>query len=166
MTLLLLAFMFVFRVVVPGLSAAPPEPQALVIEAPNMERDMLGAMNAERAVHGLPALEWWEPLAVVARERSTNIQAAGTMAHHVDGRLLYWEMLLGHGWYWDLGGENLARVSGPQDESVATAMRMLMASPGHRDNILHPQFRYAAVGLATVDNTRVYCILFVDRYYR
>lgn len=171
MTFLLLAFStaaLAFRMFVPGLSHQPPEPtpQPIVIEAPNLEREMFDAMNAERAGHGVAPLQWAEPLAEVARERSAYIHATGHTAHHRDGRLLYYDLLVDAGWIWDLGGENVARVSGAEAESLPTAMRMLMASPGHRDNILHPQFRYAAVGLVTVDNTRVYTILFVDRYYR
>ena len=162
MTLLLLAFMFVFRVVVPGLSAAPPEPQALVIEAPNLEQDMLGAMNAERAAHGLPALEWVEGFADVGRERAEYVIATGDFSHRSGDRVLFNEALLAHGYLWDNGGENIARVSGAADASVPTAMRMLMASPGHRDNILHPLWRYAGVGMAESGNTRVYTMIFID----
>ncbi len=47
-----------------------------------------------------------------------------------------------HGW----AGENLARNNYPDDESVAVAIRDLMASPPHRANILN--VNYSAIGVA------------------
>jgi uncharacterized protein YkwD len=49
-----------------------------------------------------------------------------------------------YGW----AGENLARNNYPDSETVAVAIRDLMASPSHRDNILNVHYTQMGVAVA------------------
>jgi len=49
-----------------------------------------------------------------------------------------------HGW----SGENLARNNYPDDETVAVAIRDLMASASHRENILSGNYTSMGVAVA------------------
>lgn len=151
MTLLLLAFTLSFSLFVPGLAASPP----------NFEREMFDAINVERREHGLAPVEWVEGIAAASRERAGDVLETGEVVHRRQGVVLMNERLLAHGFLWDNGGENIARVSGGGTEK---AMAMLMASPSHRGNILNPMWRYAGVGTAQSGNTRVYVMIFIDVY--
>ena len=66
--------------------------------------------------------------------------------------------LAAHGW----AGENLARNNYPDDQSVAVAIRDLMASQGHRDIILGPNYTHLAVA-AVNDGTGMwyYTMIFI-----
>ncbi len=63
-----------------------------------------------------------------------------------------------YGW----AGENLARNNYPDDETVAVAIRDLMASEGHRSNILSPN--YMRMGVSMVmdsEGIRYFTMIFV-----
>ena len=49
-----------------------------------------------------------------------------------------------YGW----AGENLARNNYPNDQTVGVAIRDLMASPGHRANILSTNYTHMGIGFA------------------
>ena len=109
---------------------------------------LFNAINSARADNGMSALGLNSCVVFVANLRSEDMAAKGYFAHespHGDTAFsLMNEYGVGYGW----AGENLARNNYPDSESVAVAIRDLMASPGHRANILHAEFTQLGVGFA------------------
>ena len=103
-----------------------------------LEDDMLSLLNAERSSNSLPVLASDPDLREVA------------VAHSED-------MFLND--FFDLIGENIAMNSGYSDP-VQVAHDSLMASPGHRANILSDQYDHVGIGIATDGDVYYYTQLF------
>ena len=84
----------------------------------------------------------------VAQLRSDDMASIGYFSHTSPTGETAFSLLdahrVPHGW----AGENLARNNYPDDESVAVAIRDLMASDGHRANILHANYTSLGVAVA------------------
>jgi uncharacterized protein YkwD len=157
----------------PG-SAAPPEapattPAAQAQQAPapassdgapgvrsDMESQMVAGINAQRAAAGLPGLSVMSSLTQVARARSSDMIARGYFGHN-GGAVFGMLDAAGIGYSW--AGENISRNNYPDGESVAVAMRDLMASPTHRANILHGSFTRVGVGCVKDSGGMKYCTM-------
>lgn len=138
--------------------AAPPVPVAQaapVLKAPvdplvalvtEIEDQVFAAANAARAEAGLAPLERLTELDAVARGWSTMLATEGSdLAHNPD----YSEQIPQG---WSLAGENAAwtgetRVV-PADEIAGPMHQGWMDSPGHRENILNPEYTHLGVGVA------------------
>jgi len=117
--------------------------------------DLFNAVNGARAQNGMGALAASGCVTYVAQLRSNDMASRGYFAHvSPDGSSAFTLLdayAVPSGW----AGENLARNNYPASETVAVAIRDLMASPSHRDNILNPN--YTAMGVAvTLDATGIY----------
>ncbi|MCC6382159.1 MAG: hypothetical protein IT304_06590 [Dehalococcoidia bacterium] len=123
---------------------------------------MLDRINNARLEHGLPTLLRYDYLDGVALARAESLAAYGYFDHHApDGSSAFSE-LAGRGILYRLAGENLARNNHPEGRTVDAAFDALMASPGHRSNILEPIF--GAVGMAAVeaDGMWLYVTIFTN----
>ncbi|MCL4240348.1 MAG: hypothetical protein KJ048_03250 [Dehalococcoidia bacterium] len=159
----------------PAPPAAAPEPSATVQTLPSSVEQpvdivvvadkaagLLDAMNAARIAEGLPALERDQALEDVAYARARNLVVNGYFDHYApDGQSAFSE-LAARGVTYGLAGENLARNNYPEPRTVAAAVDGLMASPGHRANILEE--RFSRVGVAAVRDGRMwlYVTVFMD----
>ena len=92
-------------------------------------------VNAERVKAGRRPLALSGCAAGFARSWATTLAARGTLAHQDLGRVL---RTCRH----TRSGENVAYTSGTPESMV----RMWMASPGHRANILSTAYTHAGVG--------------------
>jgi uncharacterized protein YkwD len=112
--------------------------------------DLFNDINIERANAGEPALAVDGCVTYVAELRSSDMAMRNYFSHTSPDGTGAFDLLdaydVPHGW----AGENLARNNYPDDQSVAVAIRALMASPGHRDNILSTN--YTALGVAAVND--------------
>lgn len=109
---------------------------------PDLEAQMLVLVNAERRAAGLPAVEPDGELTEVARAHSRDMLARGYFSHYSpEGRDLE-DRLRGSRVRYLTAGENLALAP-----TLYTAHKGLMHSPGHRANILRPQFGRLGVGI-------------------
>lgn len=103
---------------------------------------MLTWLNEVRRTAGVGPLLPHAPLAAAARAKCAEVVALGRLAHRGgrwgDPRRLQAAFGVRAR---VMGGENLAAY-----RDAAAACRALLASPGHRSNILHPA--HAAVGVA------------------
>lgn len=109
---------------------------------PDLEALMLQMVNAERASHGLRPLKPDPELAEVARAHSRDMFARGYFSHVTpDGKELSHRIRQAKLGYF-VAGENLALAP-----TLARAHQGLMKSPGHRANILRPQFGRLGVGV-------------------
>jgi len=135
---------------------APVEPQASLqlhyqvhdakVRA-DLEAQMLALLNAERVANGLPALQADPALAEVARAHSRDMFARGYFSHASPEGGQASDRMRRAGVPFLVAGENLALAP-----TLAMAHRGLMNSPGHRANILRPQF--GRVGIGVLDGGR------------
>ncbi len=108
---------------------------------PDAEVGMLNLVNQERARAGLPPLVMDETLRQVARQHSREMFELGYFGHDSPVTGSPTDRLLRAGVRFRVAGENLAYAP-----NVRLAHEGLMNSPGHRANILNPQFRRVGIG--------------------
>jgi uncharacterized protein YkwD len=106
--------------------------------------------NRDRAAHGLAALRDNGKLRRAAEAHSGDMVAQGYFAHDSLSGAGMVDRILGTGYGrgrgWSLG-ENIAWGTGVL-ATAAEIQRAWMESPGHRANILRPQFREIGIGIA------------------
>lgn len=143
-------------------------PAAGVVQTTNLQSSreksaaLVDLMNGARMRLGGAALEVDDSLAEVALARARNLIANGYFDHYApDGESAFTE-LAARGIQYRLAGENLARNNYAESRTVGAAFDGLMASAGHRANILEP--RFSSVGVAAVQSGRmwVYVTVFLN----
>lgn len=136
-----------------ALAQVPKSAGPAVLEAAVLEVAIFDAINGQRQKHGLEALRWDEPLASIARQTSRNLVNRRRLDHiDLAGQGPSQRVARGHRRLIGLVGENLAAFSGHWPDSVETLAGQMvqgwMDSPGHRKNILRPDYTHSAIGLA------------------
>jgi hypothetical protein len=115
----------------PGDVPDPDDPEAFVLDM----------VNAERRRYDLPDLVQLAPLALVARTHSEAMRDGLSFGHvspaTPDVRIAT------AGIPFSVALENVSRAS-----TLAEAVTLFMASPGHRANVLDPRVTHAGVGVA------------------
>ena len=109
---------------------------------PQAEQEMFRMVNTERAKAGLALLAFDNPLRDVARAHSKDMFERGYFSHYTPEGLSPFDRMDDHGIEYSFAGENLALAP-----STELAMQGLMNSPGHRKNILSPNFRKVGIGV-------------------
>ncbi|HEY8345418.1 MAG TPA: CAP domain-containing protein [Bacillota bacterium] len=110
----------------------------------SMEQKMVTLVNQERAKAGLQQLKVDMPLVNLARKKSQDMIDKGYFGHTSPTYGSPFDMMKNAGIKYYTAGENLAGAG-----SVESAHSALMASPGHRANILNSKYNYFGVGVAT-----------------
>jgi uncharacterized YkwD family protein len=126
------------KVSIPQPSAAPASAGGLS----DMENQMVQLVNSERSRRGLPALQVDPSLTKVARLKSQDMINRGYFSHTSPTYGSPFDMMRHYGITYRTAGENIAL-----DFSVAHAHQALMASTGHRANILGRQFNKIGIGV-------------------
>jgi len=109
---------------------------------PDLEKQMLDLVNGERAANGLAPLAPDPELTEVARRHSADMFLRGYFAHDTpEGRSPFDRMREANVRFL-VAGENLALAP-----TLSLAHTGLMNSPGHRANILRPQFGRVGIGI-------------------
>jgi len=112
------------------------------VARPHLEAKMLEMVNEERAKEGLPPLEADPEQTRVARAHSKDMFARGYFAHeNPDGKSPF-DRMKESGVKFRTAGENLALA-----QTLEIAHRNLMNSPGHRANIMNPDFGRLGIGI-------------------
>jgi uncharacterized protein YkwD len=114
---------------------------------PSLEAQMLDLINRERAAAGLDPVEADPELTQVARRHSADMFARGYFSHDTPEGLDPFDRMRESGVRFRAAGENLAIAP-----TLQIAHTGLMNSPGHRANILRPQF--GRVGIGVLDGGR------------
>lgn len=123
-------------------SIALRAPVARTVVRSDLEDTMLELVNGERSKRGLHLLKPDPVLAELARAHSRDMYARGYFSHVTpDGRDLADRMRTARLGYL-AAGENLALAP-----TLIAAHQGLMHSPGHRANILRPQFGRVGIGV-------------------
>lgn len=113
---------------------------------PSAEEQMLRLLNDERTRLSLTQLVRDSTLDAAARAHSVDMLQRGYFAHEtLEGRTPL-DRMRAAGSQFSFAGENLALAP-----TVALAHQGLMESPGHRANILGPEFRRVGIGAARAD---------------
>lgn len=113
-------------------------------------------INARRSDAGMAALEWNEKAAQVARVHSNNMAQYNFFSHQgldgnlVDGRA--GKLGLNN---WAAIGENIAFMKG-YDDPVEAAITNWLRSPGHKKNLLNPDWTETGVGLSVTPDGKYY----------
>lgn len=106
------------------------------------EQQMLDLINSERVKKGVKPLIADSRLVKAARLKSQDMIDNDYFAHESAKYGAPSELVAAQGVSYHCVGENLARSG-----TVQQAHRGLMGSPGHRQNILNPQFRLIGIGI-------------------
>ena len=109
---------------------------------PELEKRMLDLVNAERVKAGLRPLVADPELTDVARQHSADMFARGYFAHDTPDGLTPFDRMRNAHVQFLTAGENLALAP-----TLPVAHNGLMNSPGHRANILRPQFGRVGIGI-------------------
>ena len=115
------------------------------------EKQLFEELNQSRQKAGLPALEWDERLAQAAREHSKRMVETNKLAHVVDGEEPLGERLSATGIHFNRSGENIGYNTEFDD-----IHRAWMDSPGHRENILSPNYNMVGIGIARSEDGLFY----------
>jgi uncharacterized protein YkwD len=136
----------------PGLVLTPPSPgetERLVIGptgalTPDQDAEMRmwQLVNQERERSGLRPLAFDEELRPVTRAHSREMFELGYFSHTSPVTGTPFDRMRAAGVRFGIAGENLAYT-----RTVEMAHTGLMASPGHRANILRPEFRRVGIGV-------------------
>jgi len=121
----------------------PPDPPLADQDA--AEALALELLQRDRARHGLDRLISDPALVAVARAHAADMRDAGFFGHHSPTTGLLGDRLRAAGYRASAHGENLAR-----NDSLGEAEASLMASIGHRKNLLDRDFTHVGVGVVAV----------------
>lgn len=106
------------------------------------ENTMLELINNERVANDLAPLEMDDKLREVARKQSLDMFVRGYFSHTNPDGMSPFDRMDRAGIEYMIAGENLALAP-----NVTIAHNGLMNSPGHRANILTPDFRKIGIGV-------------------
>lgn len=120
------------------------------------EQQMVKAVNKERSERGLAPLVMDMNLRTVAREYATDMLQRGYFSHNNPEGFSPFDRMAIAGITYRSAGENLALAP-----NVDLAMQGLMNSPGHKANILSPNFGRIAIG---VMDGGIYGQMFVQEF--
>lgn len=109
---------------------------------PEAEKEMLKLVNIEREKQGLEPVEYNSALEDVARAHSKDMFARGYFSHYTPEGASPFDRMEEYGITYGYAGENLALAP-----TTSLAMQGLMNSPGHRANILSPNFTKLGIGV-------------------
>jgi uncharacterized protein YkwD len=109
---------------------------------PDLEKRMLDLVNQERRAAGLSQLTADPELTEVARRHSADMFARGYFAHDTPEGLSPFDRMRDANVKFTTAGENLALAP-----TIPVAHTGLMNSPGHRANILRPEFGRVGIGV-------------------
>jgi len=109
---------------------------------PDLEKRMLDLVNQERVAAGLKPLAPDPELTEVARRHSADMFARGYFAHDTPEGASPFDRMRSAKVSFTTAGENLALAP-----TIPVAHSGLMNSPGHRANILRPEFGRVGIGV-------------------
>ena len=124
----------------------------------NAENSMLKLVNSERTSRGITALSLSQNLTDVGTMHCEDMFKNGYFSHFTQNGLSPFDRMAQNNITFNFAGENLALAP-----SVTLAMKGLMQSPGHRENILSKDFH--KIGIGVVDGGiygEMFCQEFTD----
>jgi uncharacterized protein YkwD len=121
-----------------------------------LERDAFQLINTERSLAGLSTLKWSDKIAEVARLHSNNMAEGDFFSHKgLDGLMVDERAEQLNMGAWTAIGENIAFMKG-YENPVEIAVQKWLQSPGHKKNLLNPDWTETAIGLAVTADGKYY----------
>jgi uncharacterized protein YkwD len=132
---------------------SPPPGRSGIQILKEVEQEVFRLTNEVRRQQGLPPLAPDQALSGAARQHSADMLARRYFSHVTpEGQTLINRLPPGYAPVISSFGENIWLGSGQDLRSsrllAQTIMQGLMASPGHRENILNPRYTHLGVGVA------------------
>lgn len=119
-------------------------PKKVIVDQEEFEQEVLRLTNVERKKQGLKPLKLDKKLAKVAREKSVDMAVNDYFSHVSPTYGSPFDMMTSFGVKYYSAGENIARGQTSPQEVV----QAWMASVGHKENILHPEFTHIGIGFS------------------
>jgi uncharacterized protein YkwD len=120
------------------------------------EQRVFNAVNYERVKREVPALEWSDRLAQVARDQSERMLVLQFFGHQdPEYGPLTTRMAL-HGIQWSRCGENLFKEKGIDDPVPIAVVSWRYSTTGHYQTLLQPAFTHTGVGIAVTPDGSFY----------
>lgn len=104
------------------------------------EKDVFERTNQERAKAGKPPLKASRELSRAARSHAQNMARKETLSHTLDDKT-FDQRIEAAGYQFTRAGENISNAP-----TAADSLDAWMHSPGHRENILNPDYREIGIG--------------------
>jgi uncharacterized protein YkwD len=120
--------------------------------AASVESRSAQLINEARRAEGLAALPVDPLLSDIARRHSEDMRDRGYFGHVDPNGHGFSDRLIEGGVAFSLVGENLARV-GSSPDPASLAHDAFLGNPGHRANMLNPEFTEVGVGVARSSST-------------
>ncbi len=135
----------------------PPTPTATTAACapqgqPGYEDQLLALINQERQNQGLAPLSMNAALREAARAHSRDMACQGFFSHTGSDGSSPADRVARYGYQFSYLGENIYAGNGPYNSPQA-AFQAWMNSPGHRQNILSPNFVHVGIGYAYDPNS-------------
>ena len=133
------------------------------VESPDLiqgfKQQLFDLTNADRVKQGFSILKQSDQVAETARKHSVDMAQHHYFAHdNLQGQSPF-DRMSADGLTYTQAGENLAYGQ----PSAIFANEGLMNSPGHRENILHPDFTHLGIGVAFNTENQPY---FTENFFR
>jgi uncharacterized protein YkwD len=119
-------------------------------EAPSPEQQLLSLLNMERQHAHLTVFQWDAHLAQAAQAHAHELAAHGDLSHQFPGEADLTERVAVTGARFNAAAENVAVADDVEEVHLA-----LMASSGHRANIMNPEYNAVGIAAARV-GSRIY----------
>jgi uncharacterized protein YkwD len=132
---------------------SPPQPSGCPTAGmSSMAQALFNAINSQRTQNGLAPLASHGCVVYVAKIRSDDMAANCYFSHTSPNGSTAFSLMDQYGVPYGWAGENLAKNNYPDSESVNVAINALMNSPGHRANILSPNYTHIGVAVSVTGN--------------
>lgn len=113
-----------------------------------LEEQMIGGVNQQRQIQGLPVYTVDAGLTQSARAHAQDMIGRGYFSHVTPEGATLQDRMAASGILTNWTGENIQRNVQPLDQSAAYALNWFMSSRPHRANILHANYSRIGVGVA------------------
>lgn len=140
----------------PTPSPAPTPTQSTQMSAEKQR--MLDLINSERAKAGLSPLRADVKVLEVAQVKSADMAKNNYFSHTSPTYGSPFDMLRKFGVTFSGAAENIAL-----NTSVEAAHTALMASEGHRNNILNPSYNYIGIGISDSPRGKIFVQMFIKK---
>lgn len=153
-----------------GTSYAPsssysPAPPVIIPDPPSpgivgLQQQMILAVNAHRAAHGLPPYTADPQLSQIALARAQDMDARGYFGHWTPEGKRAKDFVREQGIEAKWVSENIERNVKPESETVAHSINWFMNDAPHRYNILHPHYTRIGVGVSNNHHFHTFVLIF------
>ncbi len=123
-------------------------------------QQLLQLTNKERQQYGFPPLALNNELISAAEKKGENMFKENYWAHNAPDGTTPWVFIKNAGYDYSYAGENLARGF----DSTESIMNAWMASPGHRENILSPNYKDVGFAILSGELTGEDTVLVVEEF--